>query len=169
MVQPNCNLPPSVDKMFITTCYIPLNEFPPNLKTLMIDKIYEDISENDVDFIIKLLFRDYFHNLVKSREYTYSIDNTNVKIYNINHSNIVFPLGFEHLTLNYFMSLHILEYINSVPETFNKLSITNMKICREYEASSDIGDYYADKIKINTPVIASFHKLFPNIVIEYID
>lgn len=169
LVQPICNLPPSLENMFITNCYTPLNDFPSNLKTLMIGKINKDIFENDDYFIIKLLFRDYFHNLMESGEHTDPINNTNVKIYNINHSSIEFPNGFEHLSLDYFKSLDILKYINSVPETFNKLTITNMKLCREYEASSDIGDYYANKIKINTPVIASFRKLFPNIVIEYID
>ena len=169
LVQPICNLPPSVENMFITNCYTPLNEFPSNLKTLMIGKFHTNIFEDDDYFIIKLLFRDYFHNLMESGEYTDPHDNINVKIYNINHSSIVFPLGFEHLTLDYINSLDILEYINSVPETFNKLTITNMKSYTEYEASSGIDDYYAKQIKINTANIASFHKRFPNIVIEYID
>jgi hypothetical protein len=167
MVQPICNLPPSVENMVITTCYTQLNEFPANLKILMIGKVYKDIFKNDDYFIIKLLFRDYFHNLMESGEYTDPNDNTTVKIYNINHSSIVFPLGFEHLVLDYCCSLHILKYIKTVPETFTKLSIDNVKHLKPVDDGID--SYYKKIIQINTEIIGNFKMRFPNIVIEYFD
>jgi len=168
IVQSLYNISPSVENMFITSCYTQLNEFPSNLKTLTIINVYTDFYKDDDYYIIKLLFQEYFHNLVESSKCIDPIDGTNVKIYNINYSSIVFPFGFEHLTLDYIYSLHILEYVNNVPETFNKLTITNMKLYRKYEGSIYI-DYCSKKIKINTEHLASFRTRFPNIVIEYID